>query len=219
VPAQSTPLEARRSSGAVSFGIRNSELCLARVNAAMPLLVAPQRGQMVLHLGPMSGTRSTREGYTGLVSSFGMKSSACLAPLWSAHGDWYAQRCAHERQQTPYRCQSRNQGPCASISSCLRFAAERSLALSGLVSSTAKMRSSHLISAMVCSVSIRHLRLTACYAVSAPTLQCAPSESTNCASTPPKSYFLGVCCAGCGCPVTTADPVQKQAKTEYAKLQ
>ena len=28
-------------------------------------------------------------------------------------------------------------------------------------------------------------------AASAPTLQCAPSESTNCASTPPKSCFLG----------------------------
>src|SRR5579872_6612617 len=30
-----------------------------------------------------------------------------------------------------------------------------------------------------------------CYAVSDPTLQCVPSESTNCASTPPKSCFLG----------------------------
>src|ERR1700746_3691906 len=29
------------------------------------------------------------------------------------------------------------------------------------------------------------------YAASAPTLQCAPSESTNCASTPPKSCFSG----------------------------
>jgi hypothetical protein len=29
------------------------------------------------------------------------------------------------------------------------------------------------------------------YAASAPTLQSAPSESTNCASTPPKSCFLG----------------------------
>jgi hypothetical protein len=31
------------------------------------------------------------------------------------------------RQQIPYRCQSRNQGLCASSSSCLLFAAERSL--------------------------------------------------------------------------------------------
>jgi hypothetical protein len=54
----------------------------------------------------------------------------------------------------PYRCQSRNQGLCASISSCLRFAAERSAGLSGLASGTAKMRSSHSISAMVCSVSM-----------------------------------------------------------------
>jgi hypothetical protein len=63
-------------------------------------------------------------------------------------------RTSHERQQTPYRCQSRNQGLCASKSSCLRFTAKRSLALSGLVSGTAKMRSSHSISAMVCSVSM-----------------------------------------------------------------
>ena len=61
---------------------------------------------------------------------------------------------ASGRQQTPYRCQIRNQGLCASISSCLRFAAERSLRLSGLVSCTAKMRSRNSISAIVCSVSI-----------------------------------------------------------------
>ena len=29
------------------------------------------------------------------------------------------------------------------------------------------------------------------YSAAAPTLQCAPSESTNCASTPPKSCFVG----------------------------
>ena len=29
------------------------------------------------------------------------------------------------------------------------------------------------------------------YAASAPTLQCAPSESTNCARTPPESCFFG----------------------------
>jgi hypothetical protein len=38
---------------------------------------------------------------------------------------------ASPRQQTPYRCQSRNHGLCASISSCLRLAAEMSLALIG----------------------------------------------------------------------------------------
>jgi pimeloyl-ACP methyl ester carboxylesterase len=42
----------------------------------------------------------------------------------------------------------------ACFSSCLRFAAARSLKPSGLVSGTAKMRSSHSISAMVCSASI-----------------------------------------------------------------
>jgi hypothetical protein len=53
-----------------------------------------------------------------------------------------------------YRCQRRNHGLCASISSCLRFAAARSLGPSGLMSGTAKMRSSHSISAIVCSASI-----------------------------------------------------------------
>jgi hypothetical protein len=33
--------------------------------------------------------------------------------------------------------------------------------------------------------------MIAIYAAAAPTLQCAPSESTNCASTPPKSCFFG----------------------------
>ena len=64
-----------------------------------------------------------------------------------SNGDW-------ERQQTPYRCQSRNHGLLACFSSCRRFAAERSLALRGLVSGTAKMRSNDSISAIVCSVSI-----------------------------------------------------------------
>jgi hypothetical protein len=57
----------------------------------------------------------------------------------------------------PYRCQRRNHGLCASISSCLRFAAERSLGFSGLASGTAKVRSSHSISAIVCfSVHLCH---------------------------------------------------------------
>ena len=43
--------------------------------------------------------------------------------------------------------QNRNQGLCASISSCHRFAAEISLGLSGLVSGAAKMRPSRSISA------------------------------------------------------------------------
>src|ERR1700682_5446290 len=50
-----------------------------------------------------------------------------------------------ERQQRPYRSQSRNHGLCASISSCLRFAAARSSGLSGLASGAAKMRSRHSI--------------------------------------------------------------------------
>src|SRR5215472_7846688 len=54
----------------------------------------------------------------------------------------------------PYCCQSRNHGMLACISSCLLFAAERSLGVKGLLSGTASMRSSHSISAMVCSTSI-----------------------------------------------------------------
>jgi hypothetical protein len=52
----------------------------------------------------------------------------------------------------PYRCHSRNHGLFASISSCLRLAAERSLKLIGRVSGTAKMRSRYKISAMVRSM-------------------------------------------------------------------
>ena len=61
-----------------------------------------------------------------------------------------------ERQQMPYRCHSRNHGLLACCSSCRRFAAARSLESGGLVSGSAKMRSSHSISEMVCSASIRH---------------------------------------------------------------
>ena len=56
--------------------------------------------------------------------------------------------------QTPYRFHSRNHGLCAYISSCVRFAADRSLNWSGLVSGRTKMRSSHSISAIACSASI-----------------------------------------------------------------
>jgi hypothetical protein len=55
---------------------------------------------------------------------------------------------------TTFATRAETTGYFASFLSCLRFAAERSLGLSGLVSGVAKMRSSHSISAMVCSVSI-----------------------------------------------------------------
>jgi hypothetical protein len=58
------------------------------------------------------------------------------------------------RQQTPYRCQSRNHGLCASISSCRRFAADRSLALSGLISGASNISSSCSMSSIVRSMSI-----------------------------------------------------------------
>jgi predicted Zn-dependent protease with MMP-like domain len=50
------------------------------------------------------------------------------------------------RQQTPYRCQIRNRGLCASISSCLRLAAEMSLALSGRISGVSNI-------SCICSIS------------------------------------------------------------------
>jgi hypothetical protein len=63
------------------------------------------------------------------------------------------------RQQTPYRCQSRNQGLCASISSCLRFAAERSLEVSGLISGASNISCSCSISSMMRSTSMAHNHL------------------------------------------------------------
>jgi len=59
------------------------------------------------------------------------------------------------RQQTPKCCQSRNQGLCASISSCLRLAAEMSLALSGLISGASYISCSCSISSMMRSMSMR----------------------------------------------------------------
>ena len=58
------------------------------------------------------------------------------------------------RQQTPYRCQRRNQGLCASISSCLRWAEEMSLALNGLMSGASKISWSCSISSMMRSTSM-----------------------------------------------------------------
>src|SRR5215472_11847974 len=78
-----------------------------------------------------------------------------LAEVWDSDSpSWTVGDSA--RQQTPYRRQIRNQGLWASLLSCCRFAAARSLALSGLVSGTAKTRSNHSISAIVCSASMRH---------------------------------------------------------------
>ena len=91
---------------------------------------------IALALPPMSRVRTSERG-----SKY---------RLWSA----FQGRPGPYRQQTPYCCHSRNHGLCASISSCLRFAAERSFSFSGLPSGIPKIRSSHSISAMVCSLSI-----------------------------------------------------------------
>ena len=50
--------------------------------------------------------------------------------------------CTPRRQQTPKCCDNRNHGLCASISSCLRLAAEMSLALRGLMSGASNISSS-----------------------------------------------------------------------------
>ena len=54
----------------------------------------------------------------------------------------------------PKCCHNRNQGLCASISSCLRLAAEMSLALSGLISGASNISSSCSISSMMRSTSM-----------------------------------------------------------------
>jgi len=58
------------------------------------------------------------------------------------------------RQHTPYCCHSRNHGLCAIVSSCLRFAAEMSLALNGLVSGASNISSICSISSIMRSTSI-----------------------------------------------------------------
>lgn len=63
------------------------------------------------------------------------------------------------RQQTPYRCHKRNHGLCASVSSCLRFAAEMSLALSGLMSGASNISCICSMSSMMRSTSMRHNHL------------------------------------------------------------
>jgi hypothetical protein len=53
-----------------------------------------------------------------------------------------------------YRCQSRNHGQWANVSSCLRFAAEMSLALSGLMSGASNISCSCSMSSIMRSTSI-----------------------------------------------------------------
>ncbi len=59
-----------------------------------------------------------------------------------------------DRQQMPYLCHSRNHGLWANVSSCLRFAAEMSLALSGLMSGASNISCSCSMSSMMRSTSI-----------------------------------------------------------------
>src|SRR5579859_3553636 len=60
------------------------------------------------------------------------------------------------RQQTPKCCHSRNQGLCASISSCFRLAAEMSLALRGRMSGASNISCSCSMSSMMRSTSMSH---------------------------------------------------------------
>lgn len=157
----------------------------APASAALSAAGHPAKKTSGLVTATMSGTRSILEAYARRVFTSGLRPnvyraavgrririgmhSDLLMAAWRSRVRFETEKScrrpslsrrrperAHERQQTPYRCQSRNHGLCACMSSCLRFAAARSLGLSGLVSGTATMRSSHSISAMVCSASIRH---------------------------------------------------------------
>jgi len=112
--------------------------------------IATGRGLAVIErtLDRDSRLRWLRRGSPYLASP-----SASRAPT-GRHTQNVMCRTPHERQQSPYCRQSRNQGLCASISSCLRFAAARSLGLGGRVSGAAKVCSSHSISAIVRSASI-----------------------------------------------------------------
>jgi hypothetical protein len=97
-----------------------------------------------------SRTRETRGQFllTGVYTNYVPGCRAAISPFSSIGVDFSL------GGQTPYRCHSRNHGLWAYISSCLRFAAERSLNWSGRVSGRAKMCSSHSISAIACSASI-----------------------------------------------------------------
>jgi len=59
----------------------------------------------------------------------------------------------------PYRCQSRNHGLRANASSCLRFAAARSLGPSGLISGASNISCSCSMSSMMRSTSMGHNHL------------------------------------------------------------
>jgi hypothetical protein len=77
-----------------------------------------------------------------------------LSPLSRSYsGSWITGDSG--RQQTPKSCHRRNHGLCASISSCRRFAAEMSLALSGLISGASNISCSCSMSSMMRSTSIR----------------------------------------------------------------
>jgi hypothetical protein len=67
---------------------------------------------------------------------------------------------ASDRQQTPKSCRSQNHGLWANASSCLRLAAEMSLALSGLISGASNISCSCSISSMMRSTSIPSQYLT-----------------------------------------------------------
>src|ERR1700758_776209 len=60
----------------------------------------------------------------------------------------------------PYLCHSRNHGLWANVSSCLRFAAEMSLALSGLMSGASNISCSCSMSSIMRSTSIPSQYLT-----------------------------------------------------------
>ena len=89
----------------------------------------------------------------------GAKMSICEVVEMRNSADVGGYLCSRTASKTPYRCHRRNHGLCASLSSCLRFAAEMSLALSGLMSGALNISCSCSMSSMMRSTSMRHNHL------------------------------------------------------------
>jgi len=100
-----------------------------------------------LNLPPLKNTGSQTQPGRGWPSCCPSSSGYPSMPPSRGSGD-------SGRQQTPKCCHKRNQGLWASISSCLRLAAEMSLALSGLMSGASNISCSCSISLMMRSTSI-----------------------------------------------------------------
>ena len=122
-----------------------------RHRRSLPRLPAPVDGNSMPQVPPLVAPFRVVCTVTGIRRSVFRSDGAYPARVVEAE----AGKEPQGRQQIPYCCHNRNHGLCASVSSCLRLAAEMSFSRSGRLSGTAKTRSSHSMSAMVCSASMR----------------------------------------------------------------